>query len=215
MNNAGEKVTLPGLGSVVRGLKSDIFKSLNCVKIGEIVSFDVSKKTATIQILFKRVLPDNSIQSHPLLVDCPVVTIQGGGGAIEFPITAGDQCLVFFADRNIDAWFKAGGEAAPFDGRAHDLSDGIALVGVNALNGTLSDYVASAARFFFDGAEIQLKGGKVVVKNGTTDLYTLINSFFTQLEAIQVNLTTGLLQASSITALETVKTQILALVSAP
>lgn len=214
MNNAAEKATLPGLGSVVRGLKSDIFRSLNCVKIGEIISFDPAKKTAQIHILFKRVLPDNSTASHPLLVDCPVATLQGGGGAIEFPIAPGDQCLVFFADRNIDAWFKTGAEAIPFDGRTHDLSDGIALVGVNSLTSGLEDYDPTSARFFFAGAEIRLQGGKVVVVNETTDMLTLINLFFVALEAIQVTGPLSLTPAS-ITALEAVKTQMLTLVGAP
>lgn len=142
----------PELLDTLLKLKADIFRSMNCVKIGSINKFDLTKKTAEVQILFKRIYPDaaspngQTVASVPLLVDVPVVTLQGGGAALEMPISVGDQCLVFFSDRNIDAWFKNGAEAAPFDGRTHDLSDGIALVGVNALNGTLPDYVATEAR---------------------------------------------------------------------
>lgn len=135
-----KSVIEPTLADVLVNFKQDIFSTLNCIKIGQISSFDATKKTAEVQILFKRVLPDMTTQSYPLLIDCPVFTPQGGGGALQFPIQAGDQCLVLFSDRRLDEWLQGGGEAAPGDGRMHDLSDGIALVGMNALDSDLDDY---------------------------------------------------------------------------
>src|SRR5690348_9301992 len=121
----------PGLPDAFEKLKADIFKGINCVKIGIIQKFNVSQKTAEVQLVFKRVLPDKTIKELPILVDCPVYTPQGGGGALRFPIAKGDQCIVLFSDRNLDNWFSSGGVGAPYDDRCHDLSDGICLVGVN------------------------------------------------------------------------------------
>lgn len=161
-------ITEPSLYDTMQLLKRDIFASLNCVKVGQIQSFDASKKTATVQILFKRTGADGNVYDYPLLVGCPVFTLQGGGGAIEFPISAGDQCLVLFSDRNLDAWVTNGGTAAPLDQRCHDLSDGICLVGVNAMTSTLSDYQHNMLRLFYSGAELDLSSASVVLKSASS-----------------------------------------------
>lgn len=202
----------PGLTDTLLALKLDIFRNMNCVKIGSIQSFDVAKKTAKIQILFKRVLPNGSVASYPVLVDCPVFTLQGGGGAIQMPITAGDNCLVLFSDRNIDAWFKNGSESAPLNSRAHDISDGIALVGVNALGSSLQNYQTSKLRIFFGGTEIDLAGEILTLKNSTTSLLVLLNGLITVIEGIQAVGPLALTPAS-IAALEAYKLQLATLLA--
>lgn len=193
----------PELSDVLTFFRGDLLASLNCIKIGKIVKFDGAKKTASVQVLFKQLLPDNSGVSCPVILDCPVFTLQGGGGSIQFPIEAGDQCLVLFSDSRLDEWLQSGKEAIPGDGRSHDFSDGIVLVGMNALNSNLPIYPtdkvalnykgvsfnlsASGASFLgTGGAEIDLAAGIVTIKNMTTTLLTLMNSFITLLEAAQV-----------------------------
>lgn len=65
----------------------------------------------------------------PLLVDVPVVFPRGGGATLTFPVAPGDECLVVFASRCIDAWWQSGGVQVPNEARRHDLSDGFALCG--------------------------------------------------------------------------------------
>jgi len=129
----------PSLTDLFYESKRDIYNSLNCVKVGKVFSFDQAKKTAQIQILFKT--KANSVyKSVPLLVDVPVFTLQGGAGSVQMPIAAGDDCLVLFSDRDIDSWFLTGSESAPTTPRCHDLSDAIALVGLNSRVSTLPSY---------------------------------------------------------------------------
>ncbi|MBN3848616.1 hypothetical protein G3N58_17565 [Paraburkholderia sp. Ac-20342] len=75
--------------------------------------------------------PDGSTQwvSLPLLLDCPVVFPRGGGCTLTFPVTQGDECLIVFASRCIDAWWSAGGVQVQSELRMHDLSDGFCLPG--------------------------------------------------------------------------------------
>ncbi len=159
-------------------------------------------QTAQVQLLFKRVLNDGSIADYPVLVDCPVFTLQGGGAALQMPIAAGDQCIVLFADRNLDAWFTNGAAAAPFDARCHDLSDGMCLVGINPLNKALSGYPTDHARLFLgsteikvyedkielssSGATITLESGLISIANGATNLLTLLNGLIDTLTALTV-----------------------------
>lgn len=164
----------PTLIETLQALKSDVFKNLYCHVPGRIQSFDGAKKTAVIEVLFATQLPDGTIVNYPALVDCPVFTLQGGGGFIQFPIAEGDPCLVVFADRNIDAWFKNSQQAAvPFDqvggkpGRMHDLSDGMAFVGFSSLTDTLPDYQAAKAIISYAGASIELASGEITFKSAS------------------------------------------------
>lgn len=94
----------------------------------------------------------------PLLLDCPVMFPGGGGFTLTFPVTVGDECLVVFASRCIDAWFESGGNAnQQAEMRLHDLSDGFAFVGVRSRPRTLSPEV--------NGTDVELRSD-----DGTTKI---------------------------------------------
>lgn len=101
--------------------------------IGIIRSFDAEKQTATIQPAIRaRILGPDDVyrwEQLPVLLDCPVYFPTGGGVTLTFPVEAGDECLVVFADRCIDLWWQAGGIQNQAEIRMHDLSDGCAFVG--------------------------------------------------------------------------------------
>lgn len=191
MSINGLNVTAPSLKNLFESSKLDIFQTMNCVKIGTIVSFDAVKRTAEVQISFKRSLnmplkDGTKVQSYPLLMDCPVVSMQGGGGALTFPIEAGDECLVLFSDSNIDAWFDNGGEAVPLDGRRHDLSDGIAIVGLNSKANAIDPAVtASELAITYALAKIAQKNGKITLQNATTNLITITDTLLTAMNTYQ------------------------------
>lgn len=215
----------PQLLDMLRNLKMEIFRTLNCVKIGSIQAFDSEKQTAQVAILFKRVLADGTLANYPALLDCPVFTLQGGGGSFAFPVNIGDECIVLFSDRNLDNWFQNGTAAAPASARCHDLSDGIAVVGLNSLARSISAYEAGVSKWQFGGAEIRMDGtmlklsrdgATVIIKNGlitlanpTTNLLTLMNGMIDVLAALTVQQGSSMLPltAASITALEALKVQ--------
>lgn len=60
----------------------------------------------------------------PLLLDCPIVWPGGGGYVLTFPLAIGDEGLVVFGSRCIDAWWQQGGVQPQAEIRMHDLSDG-------------------------------------------------------------------------------------------
>lgn len=63
----------------------------------------------------------------PILIHCPVFFPSGGGYTLTFPIAAGDEGLVIFASRCIDAWWQLSGINPQVELRMHDLSDGFFL----------------------------------------------------------------------------------------
>lgn len=127
----------PDLDDVLGELKTDIFANLNCIQIGKISSVNTSEQSAEIELQVKRRVNDLIID-YPLLIDCPVVVLQGGGAFIDFPVDVGDFCLVLFNDRDIDNWFVAASNKEPKTLRKHSLADGFALVGINPKISVLS-----------------------------------------------------------------------------
>ena len=80
--------------------------------------------------------PDGSVNYVNIskVVDCPIVFPSAGGFLITFPIAEGDEVLIMFASRCIDAWWQNGGYLnKPMEFRMHDLSDGFCIPGPRSL----------------------------------------------------------------------------------
>ncbi|HHD2887225.1 TPA: Gp138 family membrane-puncturing spike protein [Klebsiella pneumoniae] len=114
-------------------LAQAIMSAMRVSMPGIIQSFDPDAVTAVVQPAIKGAEKDESgaevSVNLPLLVDVPVLFPRGGGCTLTFPVEAGDECLVIFADRCIDFWWQSGGVQEPVDGRMHDLSDAFCIVG--------------------------------------------------------------------------------------
>lgn len=103
---------------------------------GQIVSYNPTKMTASVQIGIQAMHEkiDGSIEAMTILPiqDVPVHFPGGGGHTLTFPVKAGDECLVIFAERNIDNWFQHGGTQQPGDYRMHDINDAFVMVGTRS-----------------------------------------------------------------------------------
>lgn len=112
---------------------------------GIIQSFNPEQQTATVQIAIQmKINPIDKSDSveyvdiKPLL-DCPVFFPSGGNVTMTLPLKLGDECLVVFASRCIDNWWKNGGyQNRQFEFRMHDLSDGFVFAGFSSLPNVLS-----------------------------------------------------------------------------
>ena len=98
--------------SEIQALKKEILSSLHCALPGIVESFDEASGTASVRL---------AISGMPVLQDVPVFVCN--------EVSAGDACLVVFADCDVDAWFDGNDSADPVSGRIHSLSDAFAFVG--------------------------------------------------------------------------------------
>ncbi len=121
---------------------------------GLIESFDAVAMTCTVQPAIQSRVRDKSgtqtLVDMPLLLDCPVQFPAGGGCTLTFPVKPGDECLVVFASRCIDAWWQSGGVQAPAEYRMHDRSDGFALLGFRSQPRVIGAVSTSAAQLRSD-----------------------------------------------------------------
>ena len=96
----------------IRALKKEILSSLHCALPGIVDAFDDASGTASVRL---------ALSGMPILQDVPVFACHD--------VSAGDACLVVFADCDVDAWFDGEDLADPASGRMHSLSDSFAFVG--------------------------------------------------------------------------------------
>ena len=135
-----QTMTLPvqtmagGESDKFRSLTEKIASELRVAAPGIIQSYNAGTNTATVQLAIREKVNqmDGTTQDTdlPLLLDCPVMMPRGGGFALTFPVAAGDECLVVFADACIDSWWQSGGVQNQAEKRRHDLSDGIVIPGL-------------------------------------------------------------------------------------
>lgn len=112
------------------GLQSGLWTAMP----GVIQAFDPVAMTCTVQpsIMVKVQKQDYSEEwvNLPLLIHVPVIFPSAGACSITFPVKNGDEVLVVFASRCIDAWWQSGGvDNQQVEFRMHDLSDGFAIPG--------------------------------------------------------------------------------------
>ena len=136
----------------------EMAKGLNCMMPGIIDSYDPEKQTAVVQPAIMRKFVGSDPEKLPLLLDVPVVFPAGGNHVLTFPITKGDECVVWFADRAIDRWWSSGGVQLPSEIRFHDLSDGFAFVGISSTPRMMTPALSTTA------TELRSRDGALVLR---------------------------------------------------
>lgn len=92
---------------------------------GKVISYEGG--LASVQPSLKYKVEDGRVLDAPVIVNVPVYFPTGGSASITYPIKAGDDCCIVFAERSIDDWLL-GGEAD--DPRKFDLTDAMCFVGM-------------------------------------------------------------------------------------
>lgn len=82
----------------------------------------------------------------PVLADVPIVFPRAGNFILTLPLAVGDEVLVCFASRCIDAWWQSGGIQKPMEARMHDLSDGFAIPGPSSQPKVVSGISSTGAQ---------------------------------------------------------------------
>lgn len=176
INPTNQAQTETDLRQLFDELKIEIQKSINCMRPGVIKTYDAATQTATVQIAQKQVTsikPDGTrtYSDYPLLQNVPVAFPGGGGCTMTFPVAAGDECIIEFADRQLDNWILQGAGQPPTIARLHDLSDAICYVGIRSQPRKLSGVSTTAAQLRTDNGlsfvEVNAAAQSVHVHAGT------------------------------------------------
>lgn len=139
-------------------------KELHTCLPGIIDSYDPLTQTASVQPAIQRVWTEKGGVALPLCVDVPVAFPGGGDYFLTFPVQRGDECILFFSERCIDFWYLNGGVQLPAEYRLHDLSDAMAVVGINSQARRLTNVQT-------DGAELRTRSRSTFIKLTETGIH--------------------------------------------
>lgn len=160
---------------------------------GIVQSFNAADCTAAVQIAILMQRRDKNqdwqdIKPSPII---PKAIVQFTGNhdyIFTLPIKAGDEGLLIFADRCIDAWWQSGGVQSQIDIRQHDLTDAIFIPGIRSIKNVPANINTTAAEMrtfsgntkisFSDADGVKITGklnvtGEVTAGFGTADSVTL------------------------------------------
>lgn len=119
---------------------------LNTVMPGQIVSFDNTEGTATIQPCFQRVYADrDDPETLPPIEDVPVFFFGSGDRWQTVELEVDSYVLLVFSQRALATWFEQGGIVDPTQSRKFHLSDAIALAGLNPVIDALDNGITPNA----------------------------------------------------------------------
>lgn len=117
--------------AIVDIIKSYLAGHVNTVMPGQIVSFNRSEGTATIQPCFQRVYADrDDPETLPPIEDVPVFFFGSGNRWLTVDLEEDSYVILLFAQRALATWFEQGGIVDPAQSRKFALSDAIALAGL-------------------------------------------------------------------------------------
>ncbi len=154
---------------------------------GRIESYDYRTCRATVKPLLKKVYADATVAAMAAIDSVPVVWPRGSGGGASFPLQRGDGVLLLFAERNLENFLVKGGDSIPADPRKFDLSDCIAIPGLESFTvaGVAPDNVN--AWFRFGGAAMKMTpDGRVAFGTPEAEVLDIIDSLIGAVEALTV-----------------------------
>lgn len=191
---------------------------------GIVQAFYPADQTADVRIPMKRVFTDLdgvvTLGDWPLLAKLPVVMPHAGGFHISFPVAAGDECLVIFLERDPGRWLEGSEELPPETNRTHDISDGVALVGLNAKANRIPGYNADDLEISADGGsqgvtlrangDVSIESSKLALGAGVEEVLAILGEICDLIAAMTVSTGTGLAIPPTTTNAAALKARILA-----
>lgn len=164
---------------------------------GIIQSFNAEKMTAEVQIaLMGLQTKEDGSQTAikiSLCVDCPVQLPGGGGFTLAFWPEQGDECLLVFASRCIDAWWQSGGVQKQQEFRMHDLSDGFAVLGFKSVPNVIPAIKRHAV-------QLRSNDGSTYMEINADQQFKVLAPGGIVLNGVQIDSAANLLTAGEVTA---------------
>lgn len=138
---------------------------------GIVLSVNMAAMTCEVQPTIQAVVQNENnelVQTDlPPFPNVPIVFPSAGGFSITFPVAVGDEVLVVFSSRCIDAWWQLGGVQQAMEARMNDLSDGFAIPGPRSQPRVLSGISTTALQIRNDAntarIEIAANGAITIV----------------------------------------------------
>lgn len=136
---------------VLNTLKENIFKNLRAICVGIVQDVHYAQQTLDVipteQFVWYKDDSTKEVYDQPPMTNVPYMSLCGGTAGLTFPITKGDECLLFVCDYDYNSWYLTGENSIPEQRRRHDISDSIALVGLHNNTRLINPYSSDVKLF--------------------------------------------------------------------
>ena len=140
---------------------------------GHVTAFDPATQLAQLQIGIR----SSQGAQLPIIIECPV-QFPGGAFVVEHQIDPGDEGIIVFSQRCIDAWVETGGDAEQPVPRMHDFADAYFIPGIrskpNVITGFSNDGIKlrneAGDKYIWlkSGGDIEITAGTVAITGDLT-----------------------------------------------
>ena len=172
-NKFNQLASKPTLMQTLKNVSSRTGEDIYCMRIGFIEEFHPEDLTAIVRIAAKKTIGQNKDGTQQVrdyaLISAKVCYCNP---YITYPPKQGDECLIFFADTEIESWFISG-EALP-EGypRIHDITDAVAILGIRSMP-KMIEILTDCLNLFYGTSNIALSENLINVTAETTQIANL------------------------------------------
>lgn len=145
-----------------------------------IIEYDATERKATVQPQIKLQYLDETVLEYQPITEVPVISFEAGNAGLKLPSAQyiNQTCLLVFCERSMDTWLLKDGADKPSDPRKFDITDAVAIVGMNKFTNKGTDNNDLELKYngtditIKENGDIELNGGnKVIIKaNGDIEL---------------------------------------------
>lgn len=123
----------------------------------KILEYDYTTQKAKVQPALNQKYNNGEVINFPVICNVPVMQPSSGGASITFPVKKNDNVLLVFSQRSLEEWLSNGEQVTPDDPRQNDLTDAIALLGLNPFNKISPAENNEDLLVKYEGSEVKLK----------------------------------------------------------
>ena len=134
----------------------------------KILEYDYTKQKAKVQPSLNQKYNDGEVIELPAIYNVPVVHPASGGASITFPVNINDTVLLVFSEKSLEEWLSNGEQVTPDDPRQNNLTDAIALLGLNPFSKISPAANNTDLLIKYDGSEVKLKPSSEIDISSTT-----------------------------------------------
>ena len=180
--------------SHLENLQTQLFTQLPAVVTD--VSQYQSQNIVSVKPVIDFMFSDGQVSECPEIFNVPVINPSAGGGLLSFPIQVGDTVLVEFSMRSIETWLEGSGESVKEPTmRTHDMSDGMAIIGLYTKSSHLSPdpkdvvlkFKDNSIRLKDDGNVEIITKSKYSVTNDAEELIAVLSDALAEIAASTTN----------------------------
>ncbi len=162
----------PNLETVLATLHDAVLESMYGAMPGVVVSYDATKRMASIQPSLERAYLDEDgnrvSKPQPIINDVPVVMFGTNALRIKLTLVKGDPVLLLWCGQSLAAWKKRGYPTADINDQRHNYNDVVAIPGCV----DFAHASEHAAMIEFTDTVVKIGGDEPLVRKSEFDGHT-------------------------------------------